>query len=180
MGLLNKKELTSSAKVVDKHLILSLPNAVEPVIWRMSLDKIGTASFEIASTKNSTVCKLVLKPKKGTAETIAKFNQKDESLEALIKASEALQSSEHADTTKSKIATENKAAPSNKEKTNHKWLYLFIGFLAVIGLYAYMSSLMPKKINDFGQTKQTNTAFGNAPKTETGVPLSADDFLNGM
>jgi len=64
MSLLMKKQLKSSAEVVDKHLILSLPNAVEPIVWRMALDKIGTASFEIKHVKASDSYKLILKPKR--------------------------------------------------------------------------------------------------------------------
>jgi len=51
MGLLKQKQLSSSAEVVEKHLILSLPNAIDPVVWRMALTKIGTASFEVKPVK---------------------------------------------------------------------------------------------------------------------------------
>lgn len=176
MGLLNKKQTTSSAEVIDKHLILSLPNAIDPVVWRMALDKIGTASFEVKQAKNSDACKLMLKPKKGTVETIASFNKKDETLEALLHASNALQKPIAA----SNKPSTNRPTTANEKKGGNKWLYLFIGFLVVIGLYAYMSSLIPKQINDFGSTNQTSAAAGNNSQDQSGVAISADDFLSGL
>ena len=187
MGLLDKKEhrnkLRSSAEVIDKHLILSLPNAIDPIIWRMSLDKIGTASFEIKQTKANDNYKLVLKPKKGTAETIATFNVKDKALEALLNASDALQTPEPAGVVQySKTNKEYNAnnTTNTEKKGTHKWLYLFIGFLAVIALYSYMSSLAPKENKNFGTTNQAKITSNSTPQEQTGVAVSADDFLNGL
>jgi len=48
MGLLkNKSNSQMTATVADDHLVLSFPNAVEPIVWRKSLDKIGSATFEV-------------------------------------------------------------------------------------------------------------------------------------
>ncbi len=182
MALFNKKQLTSSAEVVDKHLILSLPNAIEPIVWRMALDKIGTASFEIKSVKKGTVFNLVMKAKKGAAETIAPFNQKEEALDALMKASNALQKPEisnnnTATATVKKIS--NKTAANPPHTNNNKWLYLLLGALFVVGLYFYMINQIPTTISNLGNNAP-NLSSGNNAQPQTGVPLSADDFLNGL
>lgn len=182
MVLFNKKEIVSSAEVVDKHLILSLPNAVEPIVWRMQLDKIGTASFEIKKAKKDGIYNLVLKAKKGTAETIAPFSDKEQALNALIHASEALQKPEVTNNNIVSNNDNNNPAPkhgNNSKKGSNKWLYLFLGFLAVIGLYIFMTKQLPNKINDFGGSPQSLSSSPN-PQSQTGVPLSADDFLNGL
>lgn len=188
MVLRQKQEITSSAEVVDKHLILSLPNAVEPIIWRMSLDKIGTASFEIKHVKASDTYKLTLKPAKGAAETIAPFDNKEDALTALMNASDALLKPEQSNPAPANIEvqpyiqTQAGVQPVQMQKArSYKWLYLFLGLLVVIGLYSYMTSLTPITDKNFGaQTGTTTAGTPNPAAAETGVPLSADDFLSGM
>jgi len=187
-----KTAITSSAEVVDSHLILALPNAVDPVVWRMALDKIGTASFEIKEIKTSGHFKLVLKPKKGTAELIATFETKDEALAAMMQASDAMQnpSSEQAKKSDSKEPKINIVTPqtaidnSSAKKGGQKWLWLFLGLILVIGLYAVLSNMMPNRIENFGSEQQAAGAQlssqGSSARPQTGVPLSADDFLNGL
>ncbi len=186
MGLLKQKQLSSSAEVVEKHLILSLPNAIDPVVWRMALTKIGTASFEVKPVKGKENYKLVLKPKKGAAELIAPFETKDEALEALVHASNALQRPEGevavaASTEASKNS--NVQIQSRTHKPNSKkWFYLLAGFLLVIGLYLYLASQIPNRVSDFGSdvvSNQTGTQKSGGG-AKTGVPLSADDFLSGL
>ncbi len=181
----NKKPLTSSAEVVDNHLILSLTNANEPIVWRMALDKIGTASFEIKEIKTSGHHKLILKPKKGTAETIATFEIKNDALEALIQASDAMQKPAHSNknlnTNEQKINIVAAGPTSQKNKqSKSKWLWLLLGLLIVIGLYSYLMSLMPSRIQDLGNTQTTNSAPVTPSNLQSGVPMSADDFLNNM
>lgn len=183
MALSTKKQMISSAEVVDKHLILSLPNAIEPIIWRMSLDKIGTASFEIKPTKNNDAYRLVLKPQKGAAEVIAPFSTKEKALEALLNASDALQSPAVNNNSNTKKMKQN--APVNQSgelnNNNKKWLYLFIAAIVVIGLYYFMMAQIPKTVDNFGGNAVTGSPTNSAPSnSEAGVPLSADDFLNNM
>jgi len=182
MKLKNKKPLASSAEVVENHLILSLTNAKEPIVWRMALDKIGTASFEIKEIKTSGNHKLVLKPKKGNAETIATFEAQEDALTALIQASDAMQ----------KPANTNKASKTNEQKINiitpdasktkkgGKWLWLLLGLFIVIGLYSYLMSLMPNRVQNFGGAQTTNSAPASPSGLQSGVPMSADDFLNNL
>jgi hypothetical protein len=169
---------TTSADVVNDHLILSLLGAKDPKIWRMSLDKIGTASLEIKQEKDSAVTKLILKPKKGTAEIIASFNSQEEALEALTLAAEALQ---HKDTQeKMPIKHRENTGNTNPETStsSSKWIIVLLGLVIVIGLYYYLDKLIPNKNIGFEKatSSQTNTS---SPQETIGVPVSADDFLNG-
>ncbi len=177
--------LTSSAEVVDNHLIIALPNAIEPVVWRMELDKVGTASFEIKEIKTSGHYKFNLKPKKGTAEIIATFETKDDALNALVQSSDAMQNPVTSSNVKTKNDKEQKinivtsAAPQSEPKSKgiNKWVKLLLGLLIVVGLYAYLMSLMPNRINNLSDSP---AATPSSSTPQTGVPLSADDFLNGM
>lgn len=172
---------STSATVVDGHLVLSLLNAQDPKIWRMALDKIGTASFELKPDKDGKDTKLVLKPKKGTAEIIAIFDTKENALEALTLASNALS---HGEKEKAKIETKTKSVSNNYTdmpapvKLSKKWMVLLLGACFIIALYAYMTSLMPERIYEFEQSTTQNNQSGTSQST--GVPLSADEFLSGM
>jgi hypothetical protein len=174
----NKNEAT--ANVADGHLVLSLLNAQEPKIWRMSLEKIGTAAFELKSDKDEQNTKLILKPKKGTAEIIANFDSKEEALEALQLASNALN---HKNSFREKITQKTQAHNINEEmpapiSISKKWFVLLLGFIGVVLLYLYVTSLMPETIYEFEQMTTQSNQSGSSQST--GVPLSADEFLSGM
>lgn len=166
----------TSAELVDGHLVLSLLDAQEPKIWRMALDKIGTASFEIKKTKDSEETKLVLKPKKGTAEIIAVYDTQEQAIHALTNASYALQGKKQSKA--QAIATEAPTSTpqnTNDNKQRSKWSILLLAVIVVIGLYIYLTSMMPEVSPII-----TGTTTAQSSQNQTGVPMSADDFLRGM
>ncbi len=178
----SKTSKDMSADVIDGYLVLSLLNAQEPKIWRMAVDKIGAATFELKTNEKDDNTKFILKPKKGTAEIIASFDNKDEALNALTLASNALR---HKPAQTEKIIKE-KVTPKSQhsletKKSSSKWSILGIGALIVIALYIYLTvALMPQPLIEL-DTSGTSTQGGQTNnETQTGVPLSADDFLSGM
>ena len=183
--LRHKNSSATSADVIDGHLTLSLLDAIEPKIWRTSLDKIGSACFELKQSSHSEVTKLVLKPKKGTAEIIAEFQTKKEAFDALTAASNALQNGiPQTKTTNNKQNDASASTPplaqQNVQKKTSKWVVIFWGIVIVVGLYYYMTSLIPDQTTDFGQAANNINATSTAPQDAVGVPVSADDFLNGL
>lgn len=181
----------ASAEVVDNHLILSLPHAKEPVVWRMSLEKIGTAAFEVKEDAESASAKLVLKPKKGTAEIIAPFNTKKEAVDALMSASSALQSASYTAPKSAPVNPDNNKpevnnrfneapmVPSNDDKEARKWFLALFAAILVVGLYYYLTTLIPNTMVGLEDASQQSSA--SAPSQQSsGVPMSADDFLGGF
>lgn len=182
----------SIAENVGGHLILSLPNAIEPKVWRVALDKIDTAAFEIKQEKNSENAKLILKPKKGTAEIIANFETKKEAVEALMAASKALSTVTSVETIAHTKAAKEKTAPAKqtnytdaapvpqvKNTESKKWGIALVAAILVIGLYMYLTSLIPERVIGF-ETTTTANPVTSSPQQTTGVPVSADDFLGGL
>ena len=181
MALMKKQiPITTTAEVVDDSLVLSCPNAVQPVVWRMEVEKIGTASFEVKVNQKDDTAKLVLKPKKGTAELIADFATKDEAVNALMATSDALQTSKNQSPKKAlkKIA---QGAPQHIEvkASSSKWPIVLVALLLVIGLYVYMISLMPDRTT-FESTSSATSSSVSSPQSSTGVPVDANDFLKGL
>lgn len=182
---------SSTASLVDGHLILSLPDAIDPVIWRMALDKIGTATFGIKTSNDNKTTKLILKPKKGTVEIIATFDSKKEATTALMLTSNALQTQSaqtiNSDSSERRTSTTQDravkptpmAAPPAPKAETQKWSIAILGALIVIGLYVYLTTLIPD--TNIGFEPSTPTSFvTTSPQETTGVPISADDFLNGL
>ena len=181
---------SSTAEISDNHLVLSLPEAIDPIVWRMSLDKIGTAAFEVKPLKDSDEAKLVLKPKKGTAEVIANFKTKDQAVSALMIASKALQNGPSQKTTLNEKVIVNKSTDSeashetviinnSDSKEKQKWVIAILGALLVLGLYYYLTTLMPHSAQSFDSATNSLNSTLN-PTEATGVPVSADDFLGGL
>lgn len=176
-----KNKNLSQAEVVDSYLVLSLLDAQEPKVWRMPLDKIGAASFEIQKEQNSETTKLILKPKKGTAEIVASYDTKDKALNALAEASNALQNSTTESNTQKKPKNIPVALRTNNNGENKKWVAVLMSAIVVILFYFYVSSLVPNQTAGFNGTDTTNAYSASSPVQErTGVPVSADDFLNGL
>lgn len=176
-----KEPLTSSSEVVENHLVLSLTNAIDPIVWRIAFDKVGTASFEIKEIKTSGHHKLVLKPHKETAETIAVFEEREDALTALIQASDAMQKPAKTCTvTTAKPQEANNIIAADSSKKSKKWLWLFLGLITLIALYGYLVNLMPNRTANFGSAQTTASSSAKSNNAQSGVPMSADDFLNNM
>lgn len=181
MALMKKQiPITATAEVVDGSLVLSCLNAVQPVVWRMEVDKIGTASFEVKINQKDNTAKLVLKPKKGTAELIADFETKDEAVNALMATSDALQTSKSQPPKKSAQKNVQNAPKQVEEKTSSsKWPIALVALLLVVGLYIYMTSLMPERTT-FDSSSSAASSSASSPQSSTGVPVDANDFLKGL
>ena len=74
-----KKDYKSSAKVVDGKLILSFPNAVNPVVWQMESQEAKASALEVNDNEKSGY-DLVLKTLKGERVQVASFAEKELSL----------------------------------------------------------------------------------------------------
>jgi hypothetical protein len=176
-------ELESSAKVVDGNLILSLPDAINPIVWRMELGSVKASALEVKPQSTDGSFMLSLKTAKGEVHEIAPFQTRDQAVRALMRVSSALQG---AHGKMAPVAMLSPAAPQPNianDKTGGsavKWLLTLGGVLIVIFLFAYLSSIAPRSTADgaSGDATATNSATGE-PDAESGMPQSADKLLRG-
>lgn len=179
------------AKVVDGKLILSLPNAVTPVVWQMDLNHAKASALEVNDNKKNGFA-LVMKTPKGETIEIAPFEKKEQAVRSLMAASKALSRAHgqiQVTSAPTTAATNTAASPQVIISTHNKsgWLKklaMFAGGLLVIFLMLnYIHSLSPRApsgmepmgIND---SMQTSSDGQQTPASETtGVPVSADEFL---
>jgi hypothetical protein len=181
----------SSAKVVDGNLILSLPDAINPIVWRMELGSVKASALEVRGQGADGTYMLALKTPKGDVHDIAPFEKRESAVHALMRVSAALQGAE------GKISpvvmmpgvagTQTTQSLPVFQKTGgsaYKWLLALAGVLLVIFLFAYVSSLSPRQAEEGSATEDTSaTSVTGEPQSGTdkdGVPQSADQMLRGF
>lgn len=165
----NKK--TSPVNIVGSKLILSLPEALEPVVWQMDIEQAQSSSFTIKEDKKAKSFNLVFKAQGNEAEDIAPFSDKQAAMDILMETSNALQRAKNVN-----------PAPANNP-TNNKGdklgAFLAAALIIILILSWIILSSAPENLDDIGdgQTGYYDSSTGN-PRESSGVAVSADDFLN--
>lgn len=171
------KSYQSSARVVDGTLILSLPDAVSPIVWRMDLGHAKSSALEVRDDGKGGAS-LVLKTPRGDIHDIAPFAHRDQAIRALMAVSRALEQPQGK--IRSATAANDESKAVERKSVAGKWLTGLAAF-AVLGLMiAFLLNYAPKS-QTFDTASAANAATqmdGFAPASGTpGVPVSADDFL---
>jgi hypothetical protein len=177
----------SSAKVVDGNLIISLPDALNPVVWRMELGSVKASALEVRQHANDGTFLLSLKTPKGDVHDIAPFDSRDRAVQALMRISNALQNASGKMNPPSlavpgiSTAQELPSRPalSGAGPASVKWLVALGGVIVVIFLFAQLSNMAQQRATETSG-EQPATSITGAPSAETGVPQSADEALRGF
>lgn len=173
----------SSAKIVDGNLILSLPDAINPVVWRMELGSVKSSALEVRQGGENGPHLLSLKTPKGDVHDIAPYAAREDAVRALMRVSAALQNAQgkiSPAAASAAVAAGASPAPAQAENGGMKWLLALGGVLAVIFLFAYISGSAPRPPVTGAPMADTATTTGGVPNAESGVPQSADDLLGSM
>ena len=177
---------SSSAKIVDGTLILSLPDAAVPTVWRLELGETASSALEIREGKNGGFI-LVLKTAEGTINEIAPFDRRAKAVNALMAASRAL-SHAHGQL---RPASRNlpvplpggyaEYAPANRPPARRaSWLGRIVGILILLALVLVFINLGPRRAFDISSLQGTASENrASAPANPAGVPVPADEFLRG-
>jgi len=188
----------TSAKVVDGTLILSLPNAVTPAVWRLDLGHTKASAMEVRKHEDGQFV-LVLKTPKGDLHDIAPFDSHDEAMAALMVVGQAMEcahgqikpnfyaTNENKKTGKQTNRKGEKAALPAIYRKKEKFSVgkLISGVVAVILLILAVNALMnlgprpASSVYNQARTRNPVVSSTNAPVQEgkTGVAISADKFL---
>ncbi len=166
---------TSTAKVVDGSLVLSLPDAVTPVVMRLSLEEAKSASFTVLEKKDLHVLTVQFSEK--DSRDIAPYANKEQAIAALMETSAALEKG-------SRVYS----ARGGREPGEGNGMALgalkWAGALSVLFILIWF--VIPSMGRGLPQAPLSQeVAEGSAPgipttqdpRTVTGAPVSADDFL---
>lgn len=167
----------SSATVVDGNLILTLPDALNPVVWRLELSSVKASAMEVREGADKKTFTLVLKTPKGETHDIAPYDSREKALEALMKISAALQGAQGriVPFAAAPATAPTFAAQPEQKKTGGgwKWILALAGVIAVIVLFSWIGTVTSRGV----VSSAGPAASGGA---QTGVPESADDVLRGF
>jgi len=193
----------SSAKVVDGALILSLPDAISPVVWRMDLSSVKSSALEVRDQKDGTFM-LTLKTPRDDVTNIAPFTDKAVAVRALMAVSHALETG-HGNIIKTASSSAMSGGEISQPRYNPpaapvdggmaKWVSGIAAVLVLFVLIGVLAHQTPSSRSFNGTSPGTgatasavpsssgsgsgrNPMTAIAPETNaTGVPVSADDFL---
>lgn len=169
---------SASASVVDGTLILSLPDALSPVVWRLELTNAKASALEVREGDGG-VFRLMLKTPRGDVNDIADFSSRGRAVAALMAVSRAMEKSHGqiypaANDTEPYNPAHLPVAPKrNKGKGAKKGglLGVLAAIVVIVGLSIMLINMSPPR---FKTSASSPAAESSAP---SGVPVSADDFL---
>ncbi|MCF8496433.1 MAG: hypothetical protein K9G62_07190 [Alphaproteobacteria bacterium] len=162
----------SSASVVDGKLILSFPGAEVPVVWQMDFTQVKSSALEVVKNEDKNIWTLALRTPKGEGMDIARFARREDAVDGLMAASRALEDAHGRIRSPSAeiISTQSFAAPRKKGK----WRSVFIGLLLLLVLFVVWAMLSTRPLQGLDEGSMETDSGVSA---ESGVPLSADQFL---
>lgn len=188
------EKLVPSAKVVDGILILSLPDALRPVVWQMELGQSRTSALEVREQEDGT-CHLTLKTPRQDVLEMAPYATKAQAIRALQTVAAAMEKahgqlrpyahaamgSENGDSPVSPypVPAIPYAASICNSLTSRSGVLrlaaLAIVFLALVVFFVFSGGGgAPSSIGANGDSRATTNSV------QTGTPVSADDFLEGQ
>lgn len=179
-------KLTPSAKIVDGILVITLPDAIRPVVWQLELGLSKSSAMEVREQNDGTFV-LMLKTPRQDVQEIAPYATRDQAVRALLTISKALEGAQG----RLRIANSNNpnhlpavipgmsavTGSANPRSTdpNTKTMRIIVGVLIAIALIYAFTRLSPPSPTSSSADDAIPTASAPAP---AGVPLSADDYLN--
>lgn len=172
------EKFVSTAKVIDGILILTLPDAVTPVVWQMELGQSKSSALEIRTAEDNAF-HLVLKTPRQDVLEIATYNNRDFAIKALLAISQAMEKSQGQ--LKAGLSPSNYPVPALSHTNLHysgtpffrllgktmKFLAVGLSGLALLAILFYIISRL-----------FLGTPSGQSGVSPSNAPVSADEFLD--
>jgi len=179
-----KPQSGASASVVDGKLILSLPEAISPIVWQMDLAHAKASALEVLQNEDAGHYTLKLKTPKGETVEVASFDERAQAVAGLMAASGALENAHgqirpaSADNVVHTASNTNTNPAQVKKNSRRKLLTGILALIVLFILFTIWSAVIPQQVSTDGSFAPTAATSGNAnPQTSSGVPVSADAFL---
>lgn len=170
-----RSKYSSTAKVIDGVLILSLPDAITPVVWQMELGQSKSSALEIRTLSENQFV-LTLKTPRQDVLDIAVYDNRDQAIKALLVVSQAME----------KAQGQLKSAPTENSypvpaisytrqsfpfmmiaKKIFKFAIMIIGAAIALGLVLFVA----------GKLFLGTSSPSINPSSSSNAPMSADEFL---
>lgn len=175
----------ASASVIDGTLILSLPDAITPVVWRLDLGQTRASALEVREREEGSFT-LLLKTPRGDLNDIAAFATRGRAVAALMAVTRAMEQahgqirsfandSESYNPTHLPVPVRGRKSKNYNARSQQEkgWIGGVIALALIILLVSVILNMGPKQISSLSSA---SPAAGE-PVIQSGVPVSADDFL---
>lgn len=183
----NPVKSLAAAKVVDGILILSLPDALNPVVWQMELGQTKSSAMEVRAQADDSFL-LVLKTPLQDVQNIAIYNTRALAVAALLTISKALESAQGQINPHYAGITPYPLPAPQMPQWNYVPLWVkisrFIGktILWIVGIAVLLfvvTFLFSRFIGGTNNTPSSPSSLSSSSSQQQNVPVSADDFLEG-
>ena len=176
-------EKNPSAKVIDGTLILTLPDAIRPVVWQMQLGQTKSSALEVREQDGNWV--LVLKTPRADVLEIAPFEAKAKAVKALMAVSRAMEKAQGQLGSYSGDPAYPVPAviPGCRRfgwlcRILRGTLYAFLAIVLLLALiYGFLRFSAPINGTE-ASLAPAQTEAAPTVQESVGEPVSADDFLN--
>ena len=176
-AMMNEK-LAPSAKIVDGILVLTLPDAVRPVVWQMELGQTKTSAVEVREQNDGTFI-LMLKTGRQDVQEIAPYATRELAVRALLTLSRAMEGGQGRLRSANNNLNPNQlpALIPHSEEGRSKATRLMVGLIVLAALaFLFMRMTPPAPTTSFS----SDSAPAAAAPAKVGEPQSAEDYLNAQ
>lgn len=162
-----------SAQVVDGKLILSCLSARNPVVWQMDLADVRASALEVVSDEKDATFTLCLRSPDKKDTDVAVFDTREEAVSCLKDASYALENAT-GHIVRAANANTVSAVDYGAGRKKAPWGWIIFWIVALFILVVVLNGMRQ------GLPTTAGSSYQSPPSAnESGVPLSADDFLRG-
>ncbi len=174
-AMMNEK-LVPSAKIIDGILVLTLPDALRPVVWQMELGQTKTSAVEVREQNDGTFI-LMLKTGRQDVQEIAPYASRELAVRALLTLSKAMEGAQGRLRGANNNLNPNHlpALIPQTEEGRSKAGRMIAGVLILLALAFFFTRMTP--------SPTTSLPTDNAPvaaPAKIGEPQSAEDYLNAQ
>lgn len=182
----------SSAKVLGGTLVLSLPDAITPIVWTLDIGKDGHGALKIETDEKKGETALIYSsPKKNVSDiTVALYAEKAKALNALMQATSALsqQAIIHGENTQPGMHYAPAASPLKKNVTT------IVGILLLTAVFLFLTTPGQNLMSNLSKGKSLSSSpssYASSVSSEmtaspepsqpdpdsVGVPMDANNFF---
>lgn len=160
-----KETLRPDAAVRGDTLVLSLPDAMTPVVWQFDLSSVKASALEVNPCDGGFM--LRLKTPRGEMHDIASYAIRDQAVDVLSLVHRAL-------VTGGLSKQRGAIRDEDRVPRRSQWRMAVSGVLIFIAVMWVMTSMFPPP-----SAGGVNAGSGSVPVLESGQPMSADEILGG-
>jgi hypothetical protein len=172
-------ELHSSAKVVDGRLVLSLTDAIKPVVWQFDISVAKSSAVELRET-NGGETTLVLKTAKQDVQDIASYDTPSKAVKALLAISRAMERAQgHMNAPQAGTYPPPALIPHTGFNLKSIIAKLFMNLLTVMVILflLFLAVVWFVPLSGSGDQASLPQVIEQAPPAPAGEAQSADEFL---